>query len=472
MNSTGVARCAPDGKTFYINHGYWAGSVNGTFVTHICPTGYCNLSSQYATEHVYISTSICTETRDQKSVLCGDCKPNYSVLFGGERCSNKCSNWYLFLLLLYGLILLGVVMGIMLIDLDFFTGYLNAWLYSYQVMKVITPAGFKFDPFIEFVIGLANFQFKTGTGGVCFAAGLDDVDKLAIMYALPTYVLVLVILLARAVGKHPNWCFSKRVRAAPFRAFCTIFVLCYTDITRISLRILHPAKVGSKIVVYANGNIDFFSGKHIAYGLLAIIYILIVVVPFPLILVFRPSLTRCLFPVLNLNRWKPIFDALQNCFKDRFRWCAAFYFLCRFVLLAITTFLPESAIKRALLESACVVILLTFAFLRPYKEAADVKEDEESYEWINKSDVALLATLSLIAIFSSPIDEGLSTHTRLALKIFIDVLAYIPLMMFAMVAVRIVRKWLEAKRSLNELYEPELSASITDDAAAEYDQHA
>lgn len=476
MDSTGVARCLPDGKTFYLKHGYWAGSVNGKFVTHICPTGYCNLSSQYATEHEYISTSICNENRDQDSVLCGDCKANYSVLFGGERCSNKCSNWYLFLLLLYGLILLGVVMGIMLIDLDFFTGYLNAWLYSYQVMKVITPAGFNFDPFIEFVIGLANFQFKTGSGGVCFAAGLDDADKLAIMYALPTYVLVLVILLARAVGKHPNWWFSKRVKAAPFRAFCTIFVLCYTDITRISLRILHPAEVGSKIVVYANGNIDFFSGKHIAYGLLAILYILIVVVPFPLILLFRPSLTRRLFPVLNLNRWKPIFDALQNCFKDRFRWCAAFYFLCRFFLLAISTFVPASAIKRALLESACVVILLTFAFLRPYKEAADVKEDEESYEWINMSDVALLVTLSLIAIFSSPIDGSLSPNTRLALRVFVDVLAYIPLMVLGMVAVRIVRKWLQARRSQRELNEPELSATdlsdITDEAAAEYSQHA
>lgn len=477
MDSTdnGVARCLPDGKTFYFKHGYWAGSVNGKFVTHICPTGYCNLSSQYETEHEYISTSICNENRDQKSVLCGDCKPNYSVLFGGERCSNKCSNWYLFLLLLYGLILLVVVMGIMLIDLDFFTGYLNAWLYSYQVMKVITPAGFNFDPFIEFVIGLANFQFKTGSGGVCFAAGLDDADKLAIMYALPTYVLVLVILLAKAVGKHPNWWFSKRVKAAPFRAFCTIFVLCYTDITRISLRILHPAEVGSKIVVYANGNIDFFSGKHIAYGLLAILYILIVVVPFPLVLLFRPSLTRGLFPVLNLNRWKPIFDALQNCFKDRFRWCAAFYFLCRFVLLAISTFVPASAIKRAVLESACVVILLTFAFLRPYKEAADVKEDEESYEWINKSDVALLATLSLIAIFSSPINGSLSSNTRLGLKVFVCVLAYIPLMMFGMVAVRIVRQCLEA-RKLKELNEPELSVTdlsdITDEAAAEYSQHA
>lgn len=476
MDSTdyGVARCGSDGKTFYLKHGYWAGSVNGKFVTHICPTGYCNLTSQYATEHEYISTGICNENRDQKSVLCGDCKPNYSVLFGGERCSSKCSNWYLFLLLLYGLILLVVVMGIMLIDVDFFTGYLNAWLYSYQVMKVITPQGFKFDPFIEFIIGLANFQFKTGSGGVCFAAGLDDADKLAIMYALPTYVLVLVILLARAVGKHPNWWFSKRVRAAPFRAFCTIFVLCYTDITRISLRILHPAKLGSKIVVYANGNIDFFSGKHIAYGILAILYILIVVLPFPLVLMFRPSLTRRLFPVLNLNRWKPIFDALQNCFKDKFRWCAAFYFLCRFVLLVITTFMPASAIKRALLESVCVLILLTFAFLRPYKEAADVKEDEESYEWINKSDVALLATLSLIAIFSSPIDGSLSPRTRLALKAFVYMLAYVPLVVFGMVAVRSVRKWLEARRLRKELEEPELSATdlsdITDEAVAEYNQ--
>ena len=476
MDSTdyGVVRCEPDGKTFYLKHGYWAGSVNGKFVTHICPTGYCNLTSQNAAEHEYISTSICNENRDQKSVLCGECKPNYSVLFGGERCSNKCSNWYLLLLLLYGLILLGVVMAIMLIDLDFFTGYLNAWLYSYQVMKVITPAGFNFDPFIEFVIGLANFQLKTGSGGICFAAGLDDSDKLAIMYALPTYVLLLVILLARAVSKHPNWCFSKRVKAAPFRAFCTIFVLCYTDITRISLRILDPAKVGSKIVVYANGNIDFFSGKHLGYGLLAILYILIVVVPFPLVLVFRPSLTRGLRPVLNLYRWMPIFDALQNCFKDRFRWCAAFYFLCRFVLLAIYTFVPESAIKRSLLESACVVILLTFAFLRPYKEAADVEKGEESYEWINKSDVALLTTLSLIAIFSSPMDGNLSRNTRLALKVFVYLLSYIPLVVFGMVGYRIVKKWLKARKPGGP--EPELSASslseITDEAAAEYSQQA
>ena len=468
----GISRCELDGKTLYLKHGYWAGTVNGKFVTHFCPTGYCR-TTKHASEQMYVSNRICNDDRNQTSVLCGDCKANHSVLFGGERCSSKCSNWYLLLLLVYGLILLAVVMAIMLIDLDFFTGYLNAWLYSYQVMKVITPDGFKFDPFIEFIIGLANFQFKAGSGGICFGKGLDDADKLAIMYALPTYVLVLVIVLARAVGSYPNWCFSKRVKAAPFRAFCTIVVLCYTDITRISLRILHPALVGSEIVMYAKGSIDFFTGKHIGYGILAILYIVVFVVPFPMVLLFRPFLTQCLRPVLNLNRWKPIFDALQNCFKDQYRWCAAFYFLCRLVLMVIATFMPSGPVKRALLESSCALILFTIAYLRPYKEARDVKEDEESYDWINKSDAALLVTLTLIAVFSSPIDSTLDRSTWLGLDTFVDLLAYIPLVVFAMVAVRSIRKCREARKH-RELDEPELSATdlsdITEDATALYNQ--
>lgn len=462
----GVSSCESDGKTFYLKYGYWAGLVNGAFVTHFCPNGYCNISDHPSTEQKYDSGKLCNENRNQSSVLCGECKANYGVLFGGEHCSNTCSNWYLLLLILYGVILLIVVMGVMLINLDFFTGYLNAWVYSYQVMNVITPSGFQFDPFIEFLIGLGNFQFKIGSarsGGICFAAGLDDADKLAIMYALPTFVLVLVMLLARAVGNHPNWWFSKRVRAAPFRAFCTIFVLCYTDITRISLRILHFAKFGSTYVMYANGNIGYFSGKHIAYGVLAILYILIVVIPFPTILLFRSYLTRKLLFVVNLNRWKPMFDALQSCFKDQYRWCAAFYFLCRFILLAISTLAPSGAVKRAMLETACVLILLIFAFLRPYKEAADVKEDEESYEWINKSDVALLTTLSLIAIFSSAIDASLSNKTRAGLRVFVYVLAYVPLLVLGVVTYRTVSRWRQKKTLRNELREPELSVTDMSD---------
>ena len=364
------------------------------------------------------------------------------------------------------MVLLVLVLGIMLIDLDFFTGYLNAWLYSYQVMKVITPDGFKFDGFIEFIIGLANFQLRVGSGGICFAKGLDDADKLVIMYALPTYVIVLVVLLAKAVGWYPNWCFSRRVKAAPIRAFCTIVVLCYTDITRISLQILHPATLAhDQVVMYAKGSIPFFTGKHIAYGIIALLFILLFVIPFPLILVFRPFLTKRLLPILNLNRWKPIFDALQNCFKDQYRWCAAFYFLCRLVLLAIATFMTASPLKRALLEASCAMILLIIAYLKPYKEARDVKEDEESYEWINQSDAVLLATLTLIAIFSSPMDSALENSTWTGFYIVVEILAYVPLLACAMVAVRTVIKYRGEAKKLNQNSVSDLSISDISDTS-------
>ncbi|XP_015776413.1 PREDICTED: uncharacterized protein LOC107354443 [Acropora digitifera] len=410
----GVAKCLSDGKTIYLKRHYWGGIVNGQFVTYVCPTGYCKTYDQHASEKLYNASGICNDDRDQKSILCGDCKENRSVLFGGEVCSSDCSN-------------------------------------CYQVMKVITPDGFKFDGFIEFIIGLANFQLRVGSGGICFAKGLDHADELVIMYARPTYVIVLVILLAKAIGWYPNWCFSRRLKGSPFRAFCTIVVLSYTDITRISLRVLHPAALApGRVVMYAKGSILFFTGKHIAYSIVALLFILLFVIPFPLILLFRPFLTKRLRPILNLNRWNPIFDALQNCFKNQYRWCAAFYFLCRLVLLAIATFMTASPLKRALLEGSCAMILLTIAYLRPYKEAKDVKEDEESYEWINQSDAVLLATLTLIAIFSSLMDSALENSTWTGFYIVVEILAYVPLLVCAMVAVRTVRKYRREAKKLNQ----------------------
>ena len=438
-----VWRCLQDRKTLLVKRGYWAGYVDGKFITYFCPLGYCNSSSSDQSEHRYLEGHVCKQNRNQTSTLCGECENNYSVTFGSEDCRNSCTYWHLLYLIPFGLGLLLVVVIIMLIDLDFFTGYLNAWLYSYQVMKLLTPDGFEFDPFIEFFIAFTNIRIHVGENSFCLAKGLDDADKLMIMYAIPTYVIVVVWLLTKLVGAYPNWCFSKRVKA-PFRAVCTILVLCYTDVTRISLKILDPAKVGTKTVVFVNGELGFFrSGKHVGYAIVAIIYILVFVIPFPLILLFRPFLTRGLRPVLNLNRWKPFFDAFQSCLKDEYRWCAAFYFLCRLGILLVHTYVPASSMKRVLLEAICILILAIFAFLRPYKEARDVRVGEKSYGWINKSDVVVLTALCLIAVASSPI-YSCYTNAQLqqdGLIIVVKILAYIPLLVLLALAYRVLRDY-------------------------------
>ena len=435
----GVSHCGPLKKTVYIKTGYWAGRLNETFFTYFCPIGYCNSNTSEQC-YEYLKDQMCQNGRDQSSTLCGKCSHNHSITFGSEECVPNCKDWNLFYLILIGAVLIVLVILIMLINVDFFTGYLNAWLYSYQVMNLLTPDGFEFDLFIRFIIGLSNIQLHLYNHSFCLAKGLDDADKLMIMYALPMFVILTVWLLSQLVKRYPQWCLSKRVRA-PHRAICTIFVLCYTNITTLSLKILHPAKLGSHTYLFQNGSIPFFSEKHLWYGLTAILIIVVFVLPFPLILLFRPFLTRGLRPILNLNRWGPYFNAFQGCLKDRYRWCAAFYFICRLGILLVFTFQPDGVAKTLVLQCACILILVVFSSLRPYKEARDVRPGERSYEWINISDVAVLTTLSLISVLSAPIDSSYQApeETKTYLKYIVKVLAYGPLVVLVAPAYQIFR---------------------------------
>ena len=441
----GISRCTSDRKGLLVKQGYWAGNVGDNFSTYVCPHGYCESSDLSSNEYWYVKDQMCNQGRNQSSVLCGRCDSDHTITVGSAQCQTGCTNWYLFLLIPFGILLLLLVMGIMLIDLNVFTGYLNAWLYSYQVMSLLVPDGFQFNPFSEFVIALTNFQIQVGGQSFCLANNWDDADKLMVMYAMPVYVIVTVVFLAKMVGAFPNWRFSKRVKA-PFRGICTILVFCYTDVTYISLRILRFANVGSKTVLFVNGDIDYFSGKHRYYCIVAIFFIVVFVLPFPLFILFRPFLTNGLRPVLNLNRWNPFFDALQSCFKNQYRWCAAFFFICRLAILVIYTFMPAGPVKRLLLEACCILILLIFAILRPYKEARDVEKDEESYDWMYRSDVVLLTTLSFIAVISSPIDNSCATNdgVKESFKIVLNTLSCVPIGVLLVVACRVGRRYLPA----------------------------
>ena len=452
----GVSHCYLENQTLFIKEGFWAGILpDGNFSTYFCPEGYCNSSSEDKDQmcnqvrsqsyYQYRKDQMCKEGRSQSSILCGECLANYSIAIGSETCLPNCEYWDLFHLIWIGAIVIVLVIIIMLINVDFFTGYLNAWLYSYQVMDLLTPDEIHFGPFIQIIIGLSHFRLNLDPidHGFCLAERFDDADNLMIMYALPMFVILTVWFLSQLVRRYPQCCLSKRVRA-PHRAICTIFVLCYTNITTISLEILHPAKLGSgpnDTVLFQNGSITFFRDKHLAYGLVAILIIIIFVLPFPLILLFRPFLTKGLRPILNLDHWRPYFDAFQGCLKDQYRWCAAFYFICRLGILLVFTYLPDGLVRRMILQSACILILVIFSSLRPYKEARDVGPEERSYEWINISDVAVLTTLTLISVLSAPVDSSYQApeDARTCLKCIVQTLAYGPLIVLVVLAFRVLR---------------------------------
>lgn len=106
-----------------------------------------------------------------------------------------------------------------------------------------------------------------------------------------------------------------------------------------------------------------------------------------------------------------------------------------------------SLFKRVFLESFCVLIFFIIVYLWFYKEVKDVKEDEESYDWINRLDVVLLVMLMLIVVFSFFVESDWDDFIWLGFYIFVDFLVYIFLLVCVMVVVRSVRKYCcEVKR--------------------------
>ena len=391
----GVARCDSDGKTVFLKQGYWAGKVDGKFLTNRCPAHYCNFTeSVIPGEYQYISGHVCKGDRDQNSVLCGACKPGYSILFGNENCSNTCTDRWLWMIIVYFLALLIMTCLVLLVNPNLSSGHLNACLYSYQIMKILTPDRFNYDPFIEFLAGLSNLRIDIGHG-ICFASGLNNADKLMIMAGFAIVEIIILVpcailfsLLRRALQEPndrlqqsqccPGTCrnvslrwfnnlwelFNGRVETGFAYAYWTIAVLCYVTITHVSLQLLHPAEVGGREVLFIEGNMDFFvNGYHIGYGCVAIV-LLIIVVCVPLLLIFYRS--------------NPQIESLRTCFKPRRGCFLSYYLFCRVVLLVISTYVQAGPLKSALLQFWCIVFLLVIAVARPYRDDQDGDEPNEA----------------------------------------------------------------------------------------------
>ncbi|KAJ7363223.1 hypothetical protein OS493_011504 [Desmophyllum pertusum] len=266
--------------------------------------------------------------------------------------------------------------------------------------------------------------------------------------------MIQVIQILAAAGtrvfRYLNCCsqsFDERVRNGFTHAFCTIIILCYVDITHIALQLLHPASVGERTVLFADGNMEFFGDKHKIYGSIAGVLVVFVIC-FPIILIIYPA---------GKNQH---IETLRACYKTRRHFFVAYYLGCRVLLLVISTYVPAGPLKSALLQLCCILILFIIAAVRPYKEANEAGEapplaayggneageaqrvanqggneaqeaGEETVEnkWINKSDTVILTTLSAIVALSSPIGSDVSDSTRSGLVLAVRTLAWVPLVM-------------------------------------------
>ena len=150
---------------------------------------------------------------------------------------------------------------------------------------------------------------------------------------------------------------------------------------------------------------------------MAVICELVVGIGLPLLLLLEPLLNR----KINFIKIKPLLDQFQGCYKDKYRWFAAYYLICRQVIMLIV-FVGNSNYYNMLfcLQIVLVVIALIHMWAQPYKDKV-----------LNFFDVLLLNIMSVIANINiytllQSVAPGI-TITLLVLPLFLCCLAGIKL---------------------------------------------
>ena len=100
-----------------------------------------------------------------------------------------------------------------------------------------------------------------------------------------------------------------------------------------------------------------FGRDHWSYGLLALLVILGIVVPIPLVLFFMRSSPRL----------KPLVDVYLSYFKAEYRWWIAVSMGRRLVIAVLAAFISDSLIRQTVLATTVQVMLFLHFALRPYQ---------------------------------------------------------------------------------------------------------
>ena len=201
-------------------------------------------------------------------------------------------------------------------------------------------------------------------GQLCFVEGLSGIDQLFIHYSHAVGVSLLLLLIVVAA----RW--SARitlfVSRCIIRVICLLILLSYTSIVSTSLQLLQPLRFTDvkEWYTYTSPNIQYFYGRHAVYGVVAIICELVVGIGLPLLLLLQPFLSM----KINFIRIKPLLDQFQGCYKDKYRWFAAYYLICRQVIIVIAYSFNSNYYGTAFyLQTACVVIATIHIWIQPYQ---------------------------------------------------------------------------------------------------------
>ena len=148
------------------------------------------------------------------------------------------------------------------------------------------------------------------------------------------------------------------------RVICLLVLLSYTSLASTSLQLLRPLYFSdvNGAYVYSSPSIKYFTGRHILYGIIALLCGLLIVIGLPLLLLLEPFLRR----KINFIKIKPLLDQFQECYKDQYHWFATYYLVCRQIIIAFA-YVSNFSNSLYYLQTICIITVIIHTWIQPYK---------------------------------------------------------------------------------------------------------
>jgi predicted outer membrane repeat protein len=454
--------------------GYWIGcSETKRVMTGVCFLNFCSYKTRSVLpvsrtcEGVNKETNICVENR--RGQLCGECENGYSVYAHSAKLHcGKCPHGAVGILAylaseIVPLFLLFV--GIMAMKIKITSGFAQSFLLFAQTFFLINHAP-SLRPLSDtssvllrihtFIIGFFNLSFfYVDEMSFCLWRGATALDIVAFRY-VSTFSTVLFLAIFLVVvnrtktHKLQSSCFllarfqgmikkMKLFKNSIVHGISTFLILSYYHYTTTSFHILNQSSLngegGVKVrsVVFIQGSVDYFGPHHLPYSIPALLVLIFLSLPPPLLLISYPLLwkvkaklrrnnaenenDKTLWPIRKLL---PLIDSFQGVFRDNCRMFAGLLFLWRLILSAIFSLSTDLTELFLLTEIALLSILTIHALVRPYKRRL-----------YNVVDGMMLANMALINLLkwyvsvpsTSDISSGV-VELLVAIQLF---LLYLPL---------------------------------------------
>ena len=472
----GIYKC--DSTRAYVLRGYWVGKCSdGSICTGNCPLGFCTYNDTFnqalPKNEDELEEYICGSRR--QGVLCGECRPNYSVSYHSYtyKCTpNTLCNLGILFYLISELIPLTIMFVIVMVsNVSFTCGALNGFILFTQLQDSLAVHGNGVVRQIPseqtFVIALYrliyrffNLEFfSIEKMSFCLWRNAKVLDAMAFKYVTIVYALILVLIcifvMSQSKMRKLFKCLRpKSLRSATIHGLTTFFVMCYSQCARVSIQILGPMQLFKRgpefaeTVVFRSGHLEIFELQHLKYAIPAILFVCFMLIPPPLILILYPLSYKILAlcklseakPVNCISKYIPIqlLDSFQSCFKDEFRFFAGLYFLYRLATLIAFVACRNLTEFYTVLELLLIIALAFQSLAQPYKE-----------RWHNVVDSLLLANLAIINGISLyhfiSVVEGTDSNVEIDSKHFTVVLQlillYLPLVVIAVaICLKIYKK--------------------------------